>query len=384
MNYDPRKLGYYRVGEFETFRKFEAIMENRKTQAGVQWIFNDQEFAQHDWHRHSGTSLPDLYLRRAQQLRDRYDYLVLFYSGGSDSQTILDTCLKHNIHIDEIATCWSLKGAKSPEAYFNAEIHHVASPYLESIKHRIPHTKLRLIDQTDMILAEFTHDHWYVDHANHLTPNCVTRSKFRELIPEYRELVDSGRTVGFIWGRDKPKLRSDDQGNHWIQFDDYMDNNTSAYSQARSHLGWYDEFFYHDPDSAEIIINQCHTVLGRLEERSIDTRFFVDHVTACGRCPHTGRYLNMEGLNHVIYPDWDTHTFSNGKNVSVCWGERDDWFFQRCMHTPSYQHWLNGINIIYREYYHQDSNQSWLNGDSVYENIKGVLGPRFYLNTDRT
>jgi hypothetical protein len=121
-------------------------------------------------------------------------------------------------------------------------------------------------------------------------------------------------------------------------------------------------------------------VIARLEERSIPDQYFVDHATACGRCPHTGRYLTMTGLNHVIYPAWDPHTYSNGKNVSNCWGERDDWFFQRYMHTDSYRHWLNGINIVYHEYYDENFDQSWLNGDSIYENVKGVLGPKFYLD----
>ena len=36
------------------------------------------------------------------QLRDEYDYIRLYYSSGSDSETCLQTFMKNNIPIDEI------------------------------------------------------------------------------------------------------------------------------------------------------------------------------------------------------------------------------------------------------------------------------------------
>lgn len=379
MNSSAKKLGYYSVGEFQTFQKFLAVKEHQRTRAGVKWHFNDDVLGSYDWTKSSSLSLDELYRRRAEQLRNEYDYLVIFYSGGSDSQTILDTFIKYNIHVDEIATCWSLKGAKSVDAYFNEEIHHVALPYIELIKQKLPHTEFRLIDQTDLILQDFINPAWFLDHGNFLTPNCVTRSKLRETIPDYQKILDRGSKMGFIWGRDKPYILTDRSGTIYTQFNDYVDNNTSAYSQQRWDQGWYDEFFYQSPDTAELMITQCHTVINRLQEKSIPHEFFQDKFSANGRCPHTGRYLTTRGLSHVIYPSWNYHVFSNGKNVSNCWGQRDDWFFQRYMHTPSYRVWLNGINAVYQTYYHPVESENWLNGESVYDNIKGILGPRFDL-----
>jgi hypothetical protein len=379
MNSQAKKLGYYSVGNYHTFQKFLAIQENKRTSAGVKWHFNDDKLLQHDWTSPSGTGLPELYRRRAEQLRNDYDYLVIFYSGGSDSQTILDTFLTHGLHIDEIATCWSLKGAKSNVAYFNEEIHQVALPYVKSIEHQIPHTKFRLIDQTDLILADFKSSLWFLDHANFLTPNCVTRSKLRETVVEYQQLINQGKKVGFIWGRDKPHILTDENGIIYTQFNDYVDNNTSAYSQMHAEQGWYDEFFYQAPETAEIMITQCHTVINRLREKSIDSIFFQDQQTSHGCCPYTGKYLTSTGLSHLLYPGWNPHTFSNGKNVSNCWGQRDDWFFQRCTHTQAYRNWLEGVNHIFNYYYLDDQQKSWLNGDSIFDNVKGVLGPRFDL-----
>jgi len=47
-------------------------------------------------------SLSTLYIQRAQQLRNDYEYLILNYSGGPDSHNILETFLLNNIFLDEI------------------------------------------------------------------------------------------------------------------------------------------------------------------------------------------------------------------------------------------------------------------------------------------
>lgn len=44
----------------------------------------------------------ELCKQRAQQIRDSYDYIILSFSGGSDSTTVLNTFLENNIYIDEI------------------------------------------------------------------------------------------------------------------------------------------------------------------------------------------------------------------------------------------------------------------------------------------
>lgn len=47
-------------------------------------------------------SFKELCKQRAQQLRASYDYIILSFSGGSDSTTVLNAFLDNNIHIDEI------------------------------------------------------------------------------------------------------------------------------------------------------------------------------------------------------------------------------------------------------------------------------------------
>jgi len=53
-------------------------------------------------HYQVSESLDFLYALRARQLREKYDYLVLYFSGGADSTNILKTFIDNNIFLDEI------------------------------------------------------------------------------------------------------------------------------------------------------------------------------------------------------------------------------------------------------------------------------------------
>jgi hypothetical protein len=57
-----------------------------------------------DWTVEPLETFKDLCKEYAQYIRDNYDYVILYYSGGSDSTTILNTFLDNNIKIDEIVT----------------------------------------------------------------------------------------------------------------------------------------------------------------------------------------------------------------------------------------------------------------------------------------
>ena len=55
-----------------------------------------------DWSIEPSCSLQEMYRQRAQQIRNTYDYVVLYFSGGSDSITAFNAFVKNNIHIDEV------------------------------------------------------------------------------------------------------------------------------------------------------------------------------------------------------------------------------------------------------------------------------------------
>ena len=98
IEYSGDQFGYYTVGSnFKTYSKLLAVEEMRRTGVHLEWHFNREQYANYEWTQEPVESLDELYRQRAQQIRDSYDYIVIFYSGGADSWCMLDTFIKNDI-----------------------------------------------------------------------------------------------------------------------------------------------------------------------------------------------------------------------------------------------------------------------------------------------
>ena len=112
------KFGFYTVGNLKTYSKYEAF------QVGTPiWNFNDDVFSSIDWKINPSFELSKLYKIRAQQIRDKYDHIVLWYSGGSDSHNILRTFIDNDIKLDEVASITEYDITGNKDTYNNSEIY---------------------------------------------------------------------------------------------------------------------------------------------------------------------------------------------------------------------------------------------------------------------
>ena len=103
----PDKFGFYQVGDRKTYSKFEAIEWQNTTGIFPEWNFNKVIYDNLDWQTEPSVDLWTLYKARARQIRETYDYVVLWYSGGSDSHNFLLAWLDAGLKIDEIAATWN-------------------------------------------------------------------------------------------------------------------------------------------------------------------------------------------------------------------------------------------------------------------------------------
>ena len=89
----------------------------------------------------------ELCRQRAQELRDTYGYLRLWFSGGADSQTALDSFVNNGIHLDEIivTTFPDNVNNNSPATTSDREIAIAAIPALQSIKNKLTGTKITIL-----------------------------------------------------------------------------------------------------------------------------------------------------------------------------------------------------------------------------------------------
>ena len=82
--------------------KLEACLELNRIGGDhhVHWNYHEDVFSRALWTHEPPDDIEELYRQRALQLREQYDHLVLFYSGGADSTTILQAFIKNNIKLD--------------------------------------------------------------------------------------------------------------------------------------------------------------------------------------------------------------------------------------------------------------------------------------------
>jgi len=338
---DPaNKFGYFKAGtNFCSYSLFETQEYASKTGDSIEWNFNDEFFSTIDWKVEPTESLKELYAERARQIRNKYDYIVLTFSGGSDSHNILSTFLENNIYIDEILTYHAYEGIKDK---FSAEGNMVeitlaAIPEANRYIEKFPTTLHRIVDISDLIK-----DYWK-DNINDLkynfiyynnyytTPYNMICTNLPTILPEYQQLTDSGKRVCFIHGNDKPYIEIV-QGKWYFAFcSNVIDSSFSPKRQFQK-TAVNDVLFYWDPDAWKIPVKQAHVLRNHLYKNheivksamqgkfnNIDPRFasslrFLDNP------------VPMSVVKNAIYPYWKDDIVDVGKAAYSMYGIKSQWW----------------------------------------------------------
>lgn len=351
MNKD--QFGYYLVGNFKTYSKIEALEYAHLLNTPVKWIFNDDTFSKHPWHINTHEDLKKLYKKRAEQIRNKYDYIVIWYSGGVDSFTVLNSFKENNIHVDEIAQFHAYEGEKTWDSCLNKEVEVVAIPQSQEFLNLMPHTKHRTVDLTSIIKSIYNEDdnrfNFMYKHNHTFGPHQLARTYIREKVSDWRNIIESGKKLCFVWGSDKPPVRYDNLNDkYYLEFYDIIDGSgVSPRIQQVNRKEDNDELFYWSPDSMDIIARQAHIVVDYMRnppKEDLDSIYltsdpwtylisfngeyvpYAHHRTAT-KINNKMYYLTPQGLNRLVYPDWKENTFTVGKQVSTIFNIKDRWWF---------------------------------------------------------
>jgi hypothetical protein len=205
-------------------------------------------------------------------LRDAYDHVVLFYSGGVDSWNILNAFIKNNIRLDEIY----MFGAFEAEDKRIAEIGFDRTPgyYSREVRQSLPlvkklaeekKIKINVFDWTRHIVAAADDRDWFYTAGVRFDPTCMVRSKFHKIFREHSELVHRGKKVGFVYGVDKPRLLRDDNNIYFAFLDVIMTTGTLPTNDILNEYWENDEYFYWSPNLPELAVKQSHVVVNWLK-----------------------------------------------------------------------------------------------------------------------
>lgn len=369
VTFNPDKFGYYTVGDFKTYSKFEAIELQKKTGLFPDWHFNRTAFSSVDWTKEPDIDLWELYKARARQIRENYDYVVLWYSGGGDSNNVVSSFLAADCKIDEIATFWYYQATGDINDHMNAEPYTVVLEKMKNFK-KTNNVNFRLIDVSENVIEETLKQDLVYMVNNRFSLHTVGRLNLRQKVKEYDDLISQGKKIAFVWGLDKPQVFYD--GRHYVQFFDFFDNFVSPYHQRTYDQGMYDEMFYWTPDLPELMVKQAH-IIKRFLETVNDPAHYRVKSGPFGYNPKIKRYLKSDTFKTLLYPTWDTSTFQNGKSPGKIYSIKDEWF------------WNSDLDAARKvrsqiEYYIDQIGPEWLNDPTdIQKGVKCHASPKYYL-----
>ena len=339
MNHNT--FGHYLVGDKAFPSNIEAIQHDQLTNKGIAFYFHDDIYSKFNWSVEPTENLNELYARRARELREKYDYLVLHFSGGTDSTNILETFYKNQIHLDEIYIRgfwnWSDPNVTKIEAANQyAEMKLIAQPLAELVKKQyMPHVKITIQDISNYIL-DFWNNLEDCDInlvLSHFSPSTVFKADYDELNPEFRKKTESGLKVAHIMGMEKPDIYFEN-GKYYTRFLDKFIKLHVPPRLTKSQLPIYMEPFYWSETCAPMIIKQCHTVVNHIKRNRLPPNY---HKTISLTEKHNW-------LASIIYD----------RTLPVLgWPEKGqyevretDWFFFKDKQAKHYTNWAKAIDKV--------------------------------------
>jgi len=341
------KRGFYQVGNQKFYRKVDAILEDQKTNIGVHWNFNDDVFGTFDWQSPVELSMKSLYGIRAKQLREKYDYLVLCYSGGIDSYTILRSFIDNNIFLDEILIFGPFKGTESTanssdEAWnLRSEIELQAIPILKKLDINF-NTKVTFYDYTDDLLKYYNNKNWILDfnpgvrYNASMPKNILIHNSTRNYLMQY----DKGRRVGFIHGIDKPRVTFHDDSYYMYFLDVQLSISVGDFNQVNDLYWENDELFYWSPDLPEMLSKQAQ-IISAWFDLNPHLRNLLDFRSGKGLVPE--EYYSI--INPLVYQDYCKDiVFKVKKPYNPLYQENEYWF--RNEDISAYKNWKTGLDDL--------------------------------------
>lgn len=260
------EIGYYKVNNKIYSSKFDAVLSAKTTNAEIEWDFFDDVFSKVRWDVEPQPTLDELYRIRAQQIRDQYDYIIVFCSGGADSTNVIRTYLNNNIHVDEVIGLAPMSGLKNwdfdatnlDESNTISETKFALIPLLKEIADRNPRIKITLNDFFEDIISYKDNDWTFKAAGNIVT---VLTSHFTDVLkfPHIDKLVQQGKRIGLVYGTDKPIIRIGDSGKLYFVFADAGINYLNM-PEEREHPNVDRVLFYWTADLPEIMVKQAHVI----------------------------------------------------------------------------------------------------------------------------
>lgn len=343
-------LGYYLCDGHVFTSKIRACIYATAHKKPIKWIFHQDVYSTYNWWSEPEESLDDLYDKRARELREQYDYLILSYSGGADSHNIAQSFLRQGLFIDEIVTNHISAATKTstilnPNATsssnFSAEHELQTIPRLRELQSQMPRTKFTILDVSEPVIQGIKKngdESWVEERTDHLTVGQAFRYNYFHF-SNVKKQFDNGKKVAIIVGIDKPKIKINDN-KVFVFFSD----TTSNITPIDNFKGYYDnvniELFYWSKTTAKLVCKQAHVIKNWIQSNPRAKAIWMsdDYKTM--------RLVQEKLLRNVIYTTWDASWFQADKSSFWWHSEFDDWFHNNDNFKTERVIWQKGLDHL--------------------------------------
>lgn len=337
-----RNSGYWEVDNKYFFNKAECLRHATKTGNGnIKYHFFDEVFSESDWSIEPPQSLDQLYGERARQLRDKYDYILLSVSGGSDSMNMLYAFLNNGLHVDEVVTWYPVAAIEKLISTFNYDkkdptnvmFEYVTAfmPQMKEVHKKYPNLKITILDHTDHALTVIGGANAHKFDMAGLTMGPGTAGPL-SLVGYQRKLDIPNSAI--IVGVDKPRLvlcpKTKRFGNFFLDFHSMWGGVSDAiYGGFHPTV----EYFYFAWEFPNLIKKQSHVVKQAVQpliegEKGIDSPEYTKLLIPKRKnSPYDIFNVQLDFFEKLLYPTThNPNVFQAAKPTSLLYAEANKWF----------------------------------------------------------
>lgn len=282
------------------------------------------------WKIEPSFTLKQLYKLRAEEIRAKYEYVILFLSGGVDSRNVFESFYLNNIHIDEIVCvgAFSQDSFRGSAENNNDEIFVNASSLLNEV--HLPYTKITYIDYTKLFTQPY--DFEIIKKFGNEWAYQLSYFKSFHLFFWYeiqKHLsIDNSKKTCYIMGVAKTLLGKD---NDKI-FVHFSERDVTDFASCYSMNNLKRENFYFAPTQigAEIVKKQAYRMLNLLELHTNKTEFWNQYFT-----------LYDQTIYDLKYP-----LVKKTRKTGCAFLSHRDTYMQKHTNSEIYQIWYTGLQKL--------------------------------------
>jgi hypothetical protein len=332
LSLSPDRFGHWVVSGKKYSIKLQAVKDAVALGHWIHWDFNESVFKNYNWQREPKETLIELYDKRARQLREKYAFIALEYSGGADSYNILEAFCRQKLKID-IVIHKTIGSKVKPKTDKSSTNHWAEGKYqgwilFNKLKEIYPDIKWFTWDIEEGIYQSWIHNPIDIMSANSFHPGAV--SKLPDRTNTNPANIPELPSTAYICGTDKPLIEFDEKG-WYVVFSDSPVFHRSVAERSLLGIGWDDILFYWDPDCADLICKQAHIIKQFFQKNSnLKSTFFKDGKP-------TAEYKAF--IRSLIYPGYK-EIWQGPKARGTHAITTDDWFMVQKDH-PAFKAWFN-------------------------------------------